>query len=220
MGGGGYKAPSPPPQPTGAEAIREWVNLQPQVFAQQLEFAPKEAAQQVDIAQRYALPLGQAYAEAQKAMYPETSALQEQLATQAGEGMQAEMPTWARDQYLSDLRSNLGTNIGSPIAADYTSRGLMEQNKSWQDYYRNLGLSVAGRQPLAQPNAPGYSNYMAQFTPNAMMNFNQQGYSTAGNIYGNQLQAQSQADAARMNLIGSGIGAAGSMGGMAMLAHV
>jgi hypothetical protein len=165
------------------------------------------------LAQQYAQPLGEAYLAAQRAMYPETTALQEQLATQASEGMQEGMPEWAREQYLSDVRANLGTNIGSGIGADYTSRGLMEQNKQWQDYYRNLGLSVAGRQPLAQPNAPGYSNYMSNFTPSGVMGYTAQNYGTAANIYGSGMNAASQANAARMNMLGSLIGAGGAMAG-------
>ena len=35
----------------------------------------------------------------------------------------------------------------------------------------NVALSVAGRQPLAQPSTPGYSNYLGGFTPAANMDF-------------------------------------------------
>jgi len=212
MGGGDINYPAQPPQPSTADAIREWVGSMPTVYETQLRYAPQQAAQQVALAQQYAGQLGQAYKTAQEAMYPETAALQEKMAAQASEGMQEGMPAWAREEYLSGLRANLGTNIGSPIAADYSSRGLMQQNKEWQDYYRNLGLTLAGRQPLAQPTSPSYSDYMSNFSPSSVMGYTAQNYGTTGNIFGSQMSAAAQSQAAQMNMLGSLIGAGGAMG--------
>ena len=116
--------------------------------------------------------------DANQAMYPETAQLQEQLAGQASEGMNAQMPNWMQEQYQSNMNANLGNNVGSGIGADYMSRGMMQQQQDYQNYYRNLGLSVAGRQPLAMPNTPQTANYSQQFTPNANMGFMSQNYAT------------------------------------------
>lgn len=194
-------------QPTSystADAVKEWVSSLPTIYETQLKYAPQEAEMQVQLASDYAGQLGEAYKKAQEAMYPETSALQENLAKQATEGMKSGMPSWARSQYLDTMRSTTGTG---GIGKDYVSRGLLEQNKNWQDYYRNLGLTVAGRQPLSQAQSPNYSNYMSSFTPTGVMNYLNNQYATNANIYGNQLQANSS-----NNILGSLIGSAGTMG--------
>lgn len=210
------EAPQTPQPASSAEAIQAWADTLPQVYQTQLEYAPKQAQQQVEIAQQYALPLGQAYYEAQKAMYPETVALQEQLANQAAEGMNSEVPDWMRQEYLSNLNASLGTNVGAPIAADYTSRGLLEQKKGWQDYYRNLGLSVANRQPLTQATSPGYSDYMSNYTPSASMNYQAQTYapyvSSYSNMYSTNAQQGNPYLSAGAGVLGSALG--GMTGGM------
>jgi hypothetical protein len=180
MGGSPTVVQSKAPEaPSTAEAINAWVKSMPQVYATQMQYAPKEAAMQLGIAQEYALPLAQAYQNIQQQLYPETSKLQETLAGQAMQGSTAtEMPDWMRKQYMSDFNSQLGTNAGSPIGADYTSRGMQNQLFQQQKYYRDLGLSLAGRQPLSQPSTPQTTNQMSTFTPQSVMNFTQQGYGT------------------------------------------
>lgn len=174
--------PSAPAQPSTAEAISAWVQSMPQVFAEQQRQAPLEAAQQVQLAQQYAQPLALAYKTAQETLYPTTSALQENMATQATEGMNAtSMPSWMRDQYLSDFNANIGTNAGAPIGADYVSRGMQKQLFEQQKYYRDLGLSLAGRQPLSQPTTPQTNNYASTFTPSSVMSAQSQNYGTYAN---------------------------------------
>ncbi len=185
FGGGGVEQPSPPAQPSTADAINAWVQSMPQVYQTQMQYAPLQAAQQVQLAQQYALPYGQALQTAQEAMYPGTTALQEQLAGQAQTGMTGQVPDWQRQQYLSNLRANLGTNIGSGIGADYTSRGLLQQNQDWQNYYRDLGLSLTGRQPLTQATTPATSDYMSNFTPATNMNYVSSTYSPYASAYAN-----------------------------------
>ena len=149
----------------------------PSVYETQMKYAPQEAAQQVGLAQQYALPLAQAYQQAQNVLYPGTSALQENMAGQAQQGMNAtEMPSWMRQQYLSDFNSQIGQNASAPIGADYVSRGMQNQLFQQQKYYRDLGLSLAGRQPLSQPTTPATTNQMSQFTPGNVMSFMGQNY--------------------------------------------
>lgn len=212
----GQSSPSPPPQPTGEKAIQKWVELQPTVYQQQLEMAPKEAQQQVQLAEQFAQPLGEAYLQAQKAMFPETTALTEQMATQAAEGMEQGLSPEEQEYYRDIYASQLGTNVGSPIGADYTARGLLRQQQQRQDYYRNLGLSVSQRQPLAQPQEPQTTDYMSQFTPNAMLGFNAQNYATRSSMYSPQQQQDMGGIGAAA---GAGLGAlfAAPKGGMSML---
>jgi len=217
MGSPAVETPTPPAAPTTAENMQDWISNYPAMFELQQKYAPLEAQQQVELAQQYAAPLGQAMYDAQKAMYPETSALQEKLAGQALTGMESGVPEWMKSQYLSDVNANLGTNVGSGVGADYVSRGLLQQQQDWQNYYRDLGLSTAGRQPLAQPSNPGYSNYASTFTPSSVAGANNQNYGNYSNayssMYGANAQLAGQSYSSMMNLMGSGIGAAGSVGG-------
>jgi hypothetical protein len=149
----------------------------PQVYETQMQYAPLQAAQAIDLYSQYALPLAQADYQANAALYPKTAALQETMANQATEGMTATtMPDWMRRQYQSDINAQLGPNAGSPIGADYMSRGMQNQLFQQQKYYRDLGLSLAGRQPLSQATQPGTTDYMSGFTPQSVINYTQQGY--------------------------------------------
>jgi len=174
-----------PAAPTTAQNMQDWITNYPAMFALQKEYAPQEAQQQLELAQKYAQPLGEAYKAANDAMYPETAAIQEKLASQALEGMSSEVPDYMKQQYQSDLRANLGSNAGSGIAADYTSRGLLQQKQDWGNYYRDLGLSVAGRQPLSTAQSPTYSNYASSYTPGQVASTNSSNYNAYSNAYAN-----------------------------------
>lgn len=170
---------TPPPAPTTSSSISDWLANQPAIWAAQEKYAPLEAQQQVELMSKYAKPLGLAYKEAQDAINPMTSQLQETMAKQALEGMSAtSMPDWMRKNYLSDFNATLGPNAGSPIGAEYVSRNMQKQLYDQQKGYRDLGLSLAGRQPLSVPGQPNATNYMSTFTPAAVMQSASQNYGT------------------------------------------
>lgn len=197
-----------PAAPSVQSSISDYVQNYPALFNLQQQYAPQEAAQQVSLAQQYAAPLGQAYQQAQAAMYPNETALSNTLTQQAQEGMTSQVPDWMRDQYQSDLRANLGTNIGSPIGADFTSRGLLEQQNQWQQYYQNLGLSITGRQPVYSATTPQTNNILSGYTPQGVLNYNSSNYGTAANIYGTQQQSASQGNS-YLNALMGGVGTVG-----------
>jgi len=192
FGGGGSDQPQAaapvtivqPTQPTMQSTMADYVAAYPQLMALQQQYAPQEAALAVSLAQQYAQPLGEAYKTAQEAMYPKEAEISAVLNQQILQGMGEQVPQGIQEQYVSNLRANLGTNIGAPIGAEYTSRALLEQQKNWQDYYRNLGLSVTGRQPIAQAQTPTTTNQLAGYTPQAAMGYAQQGYGTSAGMYG------------------------------------
>jgi hypothetical protein len=179
--GGKTTIQSAPPAQSVSSQMSDYVKSLPALYEAQMKYDPQLVQQQLELLQQYGLPFAQAYKQAQDALYPETSALQEQLAGQAAEGMESGVPDYMRQQYQSDLRANLGTNIGSGIAADYTSRGLQQQQHDWQNYYRDLGLSLAGRQPLSQPQVSGQSGWMQGYQPNQALQY---GASTYGSWAG------------------------------------
>jgi len=175
-----YEAPAAPAAaPTTAESIDAWVKAMPTVFAEQQRQAPLEAQQQLELLQQYGLPISQTAQGIDQALYPNTSKIQETLAGQAMQGATAtQMPDWMRKNYLNEYNSQLGTNAGSPIGAEYTSRNMQSQLFNQQQYYQNMGMSLAGRQPLTQTQAPNYTNYMSTFTPTGVGNQQMQGYNS------------------------------------------
>jgi hypothetical protein len=158
--------------------MQQYVASLPGLYQAQMQYEPQLQQQNLSMLQQYGTQFGEAYKNINEAMYPETAALQEQLANKASTGMNSEVPSWAKDAYRSELNANLGTNVGSGIGADYVSRGMLEQQKNWQDYYSNLGLSVAGRQPLAQGGTTGQTNYAQQYQPGQALGYSASNYGT------------------------------------------
>lgn len=174
---------SPAPQPSTADAINAWVSSMPTVYETQMKYAPQQAAQTAALTSQYALPIAQALYSAQSSLYPKTSGLQETLAGQAAQGATAtSMPDWMQRQYKSQFNANLGTNAGSPIGADYVSRNMQNQLYQQQQYYQNMGLSLAGRQPLTTASTPLTNNYSSTFTPSSVMDY-------LGGLYGTNASA-------------------------------
>jgi len=168
--------PNTPAAPSVQDSMAQYVQSLPALYEAQMQYEPQLQQQQLAMLQQYGTQFGEAYKGMNDAMYPETAGLQEQIAQKASEGMSAEMPQWAKDSYRNEMNSNLGTNAGSPIGADYASRGMMEQQKGWNDYYTNLGLSAAGRQPLATGGTTPQTNYMQGYQPNQALSYNSQNY--------------------------------------------
>jgi len=176
MGSTKIQQPSVPAAPSVSSSMADYVQNYPQLFSLMQQYAPQEAQMNVDLAQQYAQPMGEAYKTAQEAMYPQETAITNTLNNQVQQGLDSQAPDWMRSEYLNNVNSMLGPNAGSPIGADYASRGLMQMNKDYGDYYRNLGLSITGRQPIAQASTPNYTNQMSNYTPQGVMNYNSSNY--------------------------------------------
>lgn len=168
MGSPSAETPTPPAAPTAGGSLQEYIDLSPQLFETEQEYQPQYA---------------QLAKQIQEQLYPETTGLGEQLAGQASRGISEDIPPEWRESYRSNMASMLGENVKSTIGADYMSTGLMQQQKEWQDYYRNMGLSLSGRQPLVQGQS-----LTGGFTPQSIMGANTSNYGTQAGIYGNQLQ--------------------------------
>lgn len=208
MGSTSIEQPSQPSAPSAAQNAADYNTMLENQYQQALKYAPLQAQQAVDLANQYALPYAEAYKKAQEAMYPGTTALQEQLANTALTGMSSGMSPDVRSQYLSDIRANLGTNVGSPIGAVETARGLAQMNEDWKRYYQNLGLSMTSRQPLTQATTPSTTDYMGQANLGQTMGYNQGIYGTNAGIYGNQNNLYGQ-----MSTYNPWANAIGSIGG-------
>jgi len=145
-----------PTPPTATSGVSDWLANYPRIVESMEQYLPREMMAQV---------------KAQEQAYPEETAMKQQLMGQISEGMGAEPPDWYQSKYQDYYKSLLGENVKSGIGADYYSTGMMEQNKNWGDYWRNLAASFAGAQPVYQAN-----NMASQFTPGQVMSNNMAGY--------------------------------------------
>lgn len=166
------QTPTPPAQPTATASLAEYIQNLPQLYDVESQYQPKYAQLEKSINEQ---------------LYPYTSGLQEQLAQQASEGVKSGVPDWAQKQYISDVNARLGTNVNSRIGADYASRGLLSQTMDWQNYYRNLGLSLANRQQLASPQS-----LTSTFNPGSIMGMNTSTYSPYASAYTNMYNTNAQ----------------------------
>ena len=209
-------SPSAPAAPTTQSSIEDWVENYPAVFNLQQQYAPQEVQQQIALMQQYALPYAQALKAAQDQLYPNETALTNEMTAKVREGMGGTMPDWAKESYMDTMRAQLGENAMSGAGADYMSRGLLDQQKNWQDYYTNLGLSISGKQPVYNAQPTQYSNYAGQFTPNSVMDYNSKNYGSYSNAYSSMYGANAQVTKSMNDMYGQlGGSAMGAMGTMA-----
>lgn len=147
-GGQQVYTPQTPQPPTVGQSAAEYAAALPSIYEASLKYQPEfnklDYQSYADLMPKYTALADQI----SKQYYPETYGLQEQLAKQAREGSTSDVPQEIRQQYLSNMNAQLGNNVNAPIGADYVSRGLIDQAQQYRQYYQNLGLSLAGRQPL------------------------------------------------------------------------
>ena len=154
--------------PEMSKVYGDWQKLLPSLFNMQQDYGRQMAEQNFNMMQRYA---------------PIASSLGEQLAAQAQQGMQAGVPDYMRNQYLDELRANLGTNVGSPIGAEYTSRNMLNQAQGYRNYYQNMAQQLSGRTQLFPQQT---LDMLSSFTPETALGY-------ASNTYGSKASAISGA---------------------------
>ena len=170
----------------------------------------------LEMQQQYAPQQLEAQRAAQAQAYPELESLMSSLTQQAQTGMSEDAPDWYMNKASDYMKSLMGENVRSGVGADFYTTGMMEQQKQWNDYYRNLGSSLAGRQPVFQS-----PDLTSGFTPQSVMGSNASMYGTQANMFGQQSQnAFNQANQTSpwMNIAGTMAGGlAGGIGtGMGM----
>lgn len=148
-GGTTVISPSTPAAPTAGQSAAEYAAALPAILQAQVQYQPQFAQADYESFAKLAPQYTAVYDQINKQYYPNTYGLQEQLAKTASEASNAtEIPDWMAQQYRNNVNAQLGSNVNAPIGADYVSRGLIDQAQQYRQYYQNLGLSLAGRQPL------------------------------------------------------------------------
>jgi hypothetical protein len=216
---GGSDTVEQPVQPTAqsySSSISDYVNAYPQLFSLMQQYAPQEAQLNLDLLNQYGGQTLAAQKAAQEAAYPEQTAIRNTLMSQAQTGMNEQVPDYMRQQYRSDMNAALGNNAQSGIGADYMSRSMLDLQKGYNDYYRNLGLQLTSSQPTYTVQAPSYTNQLSQMTPNSALSYNQGLYNTQMGAYNNQYNTWANSSSSNLggalgSVLGAGIGGAAAM---------
>lgn len=165
--------PSTPAAPTAAQTAEEYAKALPIYYETAMKYQPLMA---------------QLEKQTNEQLYPQTAGLQEQIATQAAEGISGDLPSWYKTNVEDTLKSQLGRNlVYNPQAQEHYGLATQQAYQDYGNYWRNLALSAAGRQQLAAS-----PNLMSSYTPAAQM------ANTATN-YGNYSGAYSSMYGSNLN---------------------
>ena len=160
--------------------------------------APQQAQLQLDLLRQYGLPIAQEKYNAANTMYPYTTQLQEQLAKQASEGISAGL-TANEARIVNDaIRGSLGTQAVSGLGVNRLASGLLNETRSRQLQYQNMGQALTNRMPLFTAETPAYTDYASMITPSTLLGLDQ-------NMF-NQLTAQQGAYSGGLSSMIGGIG--------------
>lgn len=163
-------APAPaqviyPSAPSAADSMADYIAGYPALANLQMQYNPLIAAN--DKATN-------------ELLYPNTAGLQETIAGQAKDALAQDVPQWYQSQVADTLSAKLGRNlVYNPQAQESYGLNTQAAFKDYGDYWRNLSLSAAGRQPLAVPTQTMTQNY----TPNAAMSMASNTYGTQAGMY-------------------------------------
>jgi hypothetical protein len=161
--------------------MADYVNSYPQLAELQMKYDPMLAANAKATNEQ---------------LYPETAGLQEQIAGQAKTALSQGVPDWYQANVADTLKSQMGRNlVYNPQAQEQYGVATQQANMEYGNYWRNLALSAAGRQPLATGNNQIANSY----TPQNALAFNSSNYGTqagmynagvqgSANVYGNNMQ--------------------------------
>lgn len=189
MGSTKISAPATPAAPTTAQNMKDYVDNLPALYNAQLQYSPLFNQQAYDQTATYAPLMKQL----QDSLYPQTSALPEKLAGIASQGASGGLSDSQKAAYQDQFRAELGNQVGSGMGADYVSRNMQNQQFEQQKYYQNMGLSVAGFQPLTQS-----SGYQQAYTPSSTYTYgqvagdNMSGYNAYSSAYSSMYNTNGQ----------------------------
>lgn len=203
---------TPPAQPTAGETLKEQIALQPELFAARQKYDPLYNQMDFDALKTYTPQINDLMAAEQQRLSPNQYALNEDLAKQALEGSKADLPALMKQSALDTFRSEIGSNVGSPIGAEYTSRNLAQLGEQYRNNYQNMGLSLLNKFPTqAQTATPQGAQSFSQQNLNAAMGNTIGAYSAYNNAMANSFYQPAPSYSPFGNLMGS-IGSGLAMG--------
>lgn len=164
---------APPAPPTSTGSVSEYISNYPRLIEAQEQYGGRDLASQ---------------RAAQEFAYPELAGMSQDLMGQISQGMNESVPDWYASQVQDTLKSQLGRNlVYNPQAQESFGLRTQEAHKGYQDYYRNLAMSMANKQPVFQSQSP-----TAGYTPQGVMGMQASTYSPYMNAWSGQQNRQFQ----------------------------
>lgn len=161
MSSGGTTFVQPPKSQSSAaatkEAIQAEIELLPQRFETELEFAPKFAEVDLRTIQQFApeiVDLGRTFAREERALqeelYPGQIAAERALAEKIELGLEEGIPPDVEEAFLDRFRSEeaVGGRLGSPVGSINVARKLAGLSEAFRSQRVSEGLSFAGKLPV------------------------------------------------------------------------
>jgi hypothetical protein len=176
----------PAPQPTAGDNLAEQIRLQPELLAARQQYDPQFNQLDFEALKTYTPLVNDLMAQEQQRLSPNQYALNEDLARQALEGSKADLPALMKQSALDTYRSEIGSNVGSPIGAEYTSRNLAQLGEQYRNNYQNMGLSLLNKFPTqAQSATPQGAQSFSQQSMGNALNSNINAYGAYNNAMAN-----------------------------------
>jgi hypothetical protein len=215
----------PAPAPTASDTLADQIKLQPELLAARQQYDPQFNALDFEQLSKYTPLVNDLMAAEQQRLSPNQYALNEDLAKQALEGSKADLPSLMKQSALDTFRSEIGSNVGSPIGAEYTSRNLAQLGEQYRNNYQNMGLSLLNKFPTqAQSATPQGTQGLSQQSLNSAYGNNVGAYGAYQSALANSYYQPAPSSGGFGNIMGTlgglgggiiGASAGGPMGAMA-----
>ena len=184
-GGGGDEEDRPP---TMLDIAQQFGPAAQEYFNTMKGLAPQEGQLGLDMLKQFGLPMAQERYNVANQLYPYTTGLQEKLAQQASEGINAGLTPNELRIVQDAIRGSLGSQATSGLGVNRLSGSILDSTRARQSQYQNMGMQLTGRMPLYQAETPYYSNFLSQFTPGQAMEYGLGAYELTPEM-GNPLMA-------------------------------
>ena len=152
MGGGG-SAPAAPQLPSPDSILKagykQYIRFAPQVAQTEVGLYPVYAQGQYDTQKKYSPLFTDLFKREQEQLNPGVYDLRQRLIGEANAGLDNPLRPELRSEYLNTLRSEIGSNAGSPIGADYVGTNIARLSEDFRRYYQGLAQSLTGGYPVS-----------------------------------------------------------------------
>lgn len=152
MGGGG-SAPAAPTLPSPGQIIgagyKQYLKYVDRIADKETALYPKYANAQYQTQKQYSPLFTDLFRREQEQLNPGVYDLRQRLIGEANAGLDNPIRPEVRSEYLNTLRSEIGSNAGSPIGADYVGTNIARLSEDFRRYYQGLAQSLTGGYPVS-----------------------------------------------------------------------
>lgn len=195
-------APNTPQAPSVGDQINSYIGSLPSLVSASNQYSPQIAQQNTQMTAQNAPMLAQI----QQSLYPQLTALQNNIASTASSNITNGMPAAMAAQYQDSFRGQIGDNNNSGIGADYVSRAMQAQQQSYAQNWAQIGNAATGQNPLYNVNGYAPTNIASSYTPSSALQYGANTYGSYASSYANMYGSNASIQNSQNQLLGSAIG--------------